>query len=97
MPGADYHNTGADMPKTSEDDRYSLSTTGEGEIEGTGPPGETTRLLGAGTRDPYETTDSDPQADAPSRTDSWVGYKEYEHLPWHKRPSVCSPPGLRRI
>ncbi|KAF3767568.1 MFS general substrate transporter [Cryphonectria parasitica EP155] len=55
-------------------------------------PDETTGLLGAGTRnhryDAAAVGSEDPDTGASSRKDSWDGYKEYEHLPWHRRPTV---------
>lgn len=94
MTGA--HSPGADAPKGAEADMYSLSTTqNDDDIDRPSSPDESTRLLGAGTRASYNpngtstSPDSDAEAGSPSGEDTWVGHKEYEHLPWYQRPSVC--------
>ena len=68
------------------DDAYSLSTTPDDE-ERPMAPDESTSLLGDGTA----SSDAGSEAEAlPAGKDAWDGYEEFDGLPWHKRPSVCS-------
>lgn len=66
------------------DDMYSLSTARDDD-ERTAAPGETTSLLSAGTRASYDPADDSA---SPPPDDSWVGYAEFDGLPWYQRPSV---------
>lgn len=68
------------------DDVYSLSTTRDDDERAVAAD-ETTSLLSAGSRASY-----DPLSDAAPRKDSWVGYDEFDGLPWHKRPNVRHSP-----
>lgn len=81
MPGADHYRS-HDAKGVDENGVYDIL---ESHVEVIDPPNETSRLLGE--------TDSDSDREPPARTDSWVGDKEYAHLPWYKRPSVrLGPP-----
>lgn len=72
----------ADVPKRAEADAYSLATPlNNHEGDQREAINETTTLLSG---------DSPISPAEPSGTDGWDGYKEYEHLPWYKRPSVCA-------
>lgn len=78
-------NMGDEPPRAPlADDAYSLSTTRDDE-ERAAAPDETTGLLDAGDR---ELSQSSGDEAPPARKDSWVGYEEFEGLPWFKRPSV---------
>lgn len=61
------------------DDAYSLSTTPDDE-ERLMAPDESTSLLGADVG-------SGDEAPPPGK-DSWEGFREFDGLPWYKRPSV---------
>lgn len=85
-----------DATKRSEADMYSLSTTHDVHADDrSSSHDETTGLLSAGTQRhaSYDSTSSQGsevgETAAPAAQDGWAGYKEYEHLPWLKRPSVC--------
>lgn len=66
------------------DDMYSLSTTRDDD-ERMAAPDEATSLLSAGTRTPYDPADGSTPSPP---TDSWVGYAEFDGLPWYQRPNV---------
>ncbi|KAJ4425172.1 hypothetical protein N0V82_000227 [Gnomoniopsis sp. IMI 355080] len=68
------------MAKQPEDD-WADRTRGAS-IDRTPSPDEATTLLGGGA------SDSDPGDDPTLRRDSWVGDKEYAHLPWYRKPHV---------
>lgn len=73
---------------TTQDDDAARAPSRDGDADADAD--ETTRLLGAGTRTLHDAPSPDPESEGPPRTDSWVGFKEYEHLPWYRRPSVRS-------
>lgn len=53
------------------------------------PATETTRLLGAGTSDSHNQDGAGPQLRrSASEEDVWDGDKDFEGLPWWRRPSV---------
>jgi hypothetical protein len=47
---------------------------------------ERTSLLGSGA-------DAAPESQRDARKDSWVGFKEFDDLPWYKTPSVSDVHG----
>lgn len=88
MPGAEnYDPAVVKMAKQPEDD--ALDATRGTSMDMAPSPDEATGLLGAGARArTYSASDSDAGDEAPSRKDSWVGDKEYAHLPWYRKPHV---------
>lgn len=58
------------------------------EVETEPEAAETTRLLGAGTSGNREQVDG---AESQTNEDSniWDGHKDFEGLPWWRKPSVC--------
>lgn len=89
MPGADHHTAwGGDMSKGAEEEGvYTTSGPHGATIDRISSPDETSRLL------PINDSE-DPGVDPLTRKDTWVGAKEYAHLPWYKRPSVCTAASL---
>jgi hypothetical protein len=86
MPRVGKEMEGGSPRASIADDTYSLSTARDDD-ERTAAPGETTSLLSAGTRASYDPADGNA---SPPPDDSWVGYAEFDGLPWYQRPSVRS-------
>lgn len=86
MPRGGKEVEGGSPRASMADDMYSLSTARDDD-ERTVAPDETTSLLSAGTR-----ASDNPANDSasPPPDDSWVGYAEFDGLPWYQRPSVRS-------
>lgn len=81
MPGSENYGTAAgNMAKQHEDDWADRARGAS--IDRTPSPDEATTLLGA------DASDSEPGVEPQIRRDSWIGDKEYAHLPWYRKPHV---------
>lgn len=93
MPGSDKNYGSADdMSQGPEPSDYSIAVAQSSEInERPSFSDETTGLLGAGARTSHNSSSPGQGTDAgvPPAADGWDGFKEFEHLPWYHRPSVC--------
>lgn len=83
MPGAKSYGSMGDKSKAAEDGGIYTISNANGDYSDDAPSDEATSLLSAGAQD------SDPGHQPLARKDTWVGDKEYAHLPWHQQPSVC--------
>lgn len=69
--------------RAAEEGVYAIPEVHGATIDRASSPDETSPLLGI--------NDSDDRGIEPlSRKDTWVGEKEFAHLPWYNRPSVCA-------